>query len=101
MSYSPTPNADYDQFRMLELRLRTASDDETAKIWSDATGECKQTNSGHSSLVKSAIFSADGLSVQMPYEYSGLFNLDSERATHTDLIRLITKIMSSKMRKVF
>ena len=41
----------------------TASDDSTAKIWDVSTGECKQTFSGHSNLVWSAVFSADGLSV--------------------------------------
>merc|ERR1712028_322773 len=41
----------------------TASDDETAKIWDASTGECKQTLSGHSGYVFSAVFSADGSSV--------------------------------------
>ena len=41
----------------------TASSDETAKIWESSTGECKQTFSGHSNYVMSAVFSADGLSV--------------------------------------
>ena len=41
----------------------TASNDKTAKIWDAATGECKQTFSGHSDTVWSAAFSADELLV--------------------------------------
>ena len=38
----------------------TASNDETAKVWSAETGECTQTLSGHGDAVRSAIFSPDG-----------------------------------------
>merc|ERR1711865_378318 len=41
----------------------TASHDTTAKIWETSTGECKQTFSGHTKRLWSAVFSADGLSV--------------------------------------
>ena len=41
----------------------TASGDKTAKIWDTTTGKCKQTLSGHDGAVRSAVFSADGLSV--------------------------------------
>merc|ERR1712129_309744 len=41
----------------------TASHDKIAKIWDSSTGECKQTFSGHASVVWSAVFSADGSSV--------------------------------------
>ena len=45
------------------LPLLTASDDQTAKVWSAASGGCLVTLSGHSDWVKSAVFSADGQQV--------------------------------------
>ena len=48
--------------KQVPVLVLTASD-ETAKIWDASTGECKQTFSGHSNFVRSAVFSADGLSV--------------------------------------
>ena len=42
------------------LRLLTASDDEAAKVWSAASGECLLTLMGHDDYVNSAVFSADG-----------------------------------------
>merc|ERR1719168_207593 len=44
-------------------QVLTASDDETAKVWNAATGECTQTLSGHIGVLRSAIFSPDGLCV--------------------------------------
>merc|ERR1712217_142075 len=35
----------------------------TAKLWDSSTGECKQTLSGHTGYVSSAVFSADGSTV--------------------------------------
>ena len=45
------------------LRLLTASHDGTAKVWSAASGECLRTLMGHTSHVKSAVFSPDGQQV--------------------------------------
>ena len=45
------------------LRLLTASQDNTAKVWSAASGECLRTLQGHSQAVISAVFSADGQQV--------------------------------------
>ena len=45
------------------LRLLTASDDKTAKVWSAVSGECLRTLSGHTFFVNSAVFSADGQQV--------------------------------------
>ena len=45
------------------LRLLTASRDETAKVWSAASGECLVTLCGHKGDVYSAVFSADGQQV--------------------------------------
>ena len=45
------------------LRLLTASHDNTAKVWSAASGECLLTLEGHSDCVISAVFSADGQQV--------------------------------------
>ena len=41
----------------------TASHDHTMKIWSMCTGDCALTLAGHSSDVRSALFSKDGSSV--------------------------------------
>ena len=45
------------------LRLLTASDDNTAKVWPAASGECLLTLEGHTGSVLSAVFSADGQQV--------------------------------------
>ena len=41
------------------LRLLTASEDKTAKVWSAASGECLRTLMGHEHWVYSAVFSPD------------------------------------------
>ena len=41
----------------------TASRDQTAKIWSASTGQCKQILTGLSGSVRSAVFSTDGSEV--------------------------------------
>ena len=45
------------------LRLLTASEDKTAKVWSAASGECLRTLMGHTGCVNSAVFSPDGQQV--------------------------------------
>ena len=45
------------------LRLLTASQDGTAKVWSGASGECLRTLEGHTGWVRSAVFSPDGQQV--------------------------------------
>ena len=42
------------------LRVLTASDDGTAKVWSSASGECLLTFSGHGASVASAVFAPCG-----------------------------------------
>lgn len=42
------------------LRIATTSEDQTAKIWCAATGECLRTLVGHAGHVFSAAFSPDG-----------------------------------------
>ena len=42
------------------LRIVTASDDSTAKLWNAQTGELIHTLQGHTNAVKSAVFSPDG-----------------------------------------
>ena len=44
-------------------QVLTASLDQTAKVWSAASGECLRTLSGHTDRVYSAVFSADGQQV--------------------------------------
>ena len=45
------------------LRLLTASEDKTAKVWSAASGKCLRIFMGHTGCVYSAVFSADGQQV--------------------------------------
>ena len=45
------------------LRLLTASQDGTAKVWSAASGECLRTLKGYTGFVNSAVFSPDGQQV--------------------------------------
>ena len=49
--------------RKVAPKALTASHDKTAKIWDCFTGECKQTLSGHTGWLKSAVFSEDGLTI--------------------------------------
>jgi WD40 repeat protein len=42
------------------LKVVSASDDETVRNWSVATGECEQTMQGHTNPVNSATFSPEG-----------------------------------------
>ena len=43
------------------MHVVTASDDQTAKIWNAATGECEAELKGHSECIGSAVFSPDGI----------------------------------------
>jgi len=49
--------------RKVMSKVLTASCDKTAKIWDPCAGECKQTLSGHTDVVFSAVFSPDGSSI--------------------------------------
>ena len=53
------------------LHLLTASHDSSAKIWNLVTGECLQTLSGHTNVLESAVFSADGcLVLTVSHDYT-------------------------------
>jgi WD40 repeat protein len=47
------------QPRLRSARL-TASDDETARLWDPATGDCRRTLTGHTGQVIGVAFSPDG-----------------------------------------
>ena len=51
------------QFSPDGQNIVSASDDETVRVWSAATGECVQTLAGHSGRVCSAQFSPDGQNI--------------------------------------
>ena len=42
------------------LKIVTASNDKTVRVWSAVTGDCEHTMQGHSSAVSSAAFSHEG-----------------------------------------
>ena len=48
------------QFSPDGLKIVSASYDKTVRVWSVASGNCKQTMMGHSAEVRSAAFSPDG-----------------------------------------
>ena len=45
------------------MHIVSASQENTARIWNVATGECKAELKGHSGYVKSAVFSPDGMHI--------------------------------------
>ena len=51
------------QFSPDGLKIVSASDDKSVRVWSAVTGECEQTLEGHSESVMSAQFSPDGLKI--------------------------------------
>ena len=60
---SITDNVTLTLVRKFAAQVLTGSADKTAKIWGFSTGACKQTLSGHTGAVYSAVFSGDGSSV--------------------------------------